>query len=228
MLVKLFVLGHPGSGKSTVSRYIQSYTKQKYADYWSTSRINDYDILFDMSKHDETKRFHSTEPEHQGFIVNDPQAYNEALEKVEQEALDQAVKEEQVSYPSRKRLIVIEFARKDYQVALKNFDSDFLEDSYIIFLDADIGTCKDRVYHRVKSPMSPDDHYVHESVIMSYRDTNPKKYIESDLSADYNLPKNRIMLLNNKGSEQDFEPPINRFLDLIFDQASGNIIATNP
>src|SRR5439155_8508379 len=112
--------------------YIQSYTKQKYADYWSTSRINDYDILFDMAKHDKNERFHSTEPEHEGFIVKDPQAYNEALNKVEQEALELAVKEKQVSYPLRKKLIVIEFARKDYQVALKNFNSEFLEDSYII------------------------------------------------------------------------------------------------
>lgn len=228
MIVKLFVLGHPGSGKSTVSRYIHRYTKQKYADCWSTSRINDYDILFDMSKHDETKRFHSTEPEHEGFIVKDSQAYNEALEIVEQEVLDQAVKEEQVSYTSRKRLIVIEFARKDYHVALKNFDSDFLEDSYIIFLDADIGTCKDRVYHRVKSPKSPDDHYVHASIIESYRGTDPRQYIESELSVHYDLPKNRIMLLNNNGSKQDFEPPINRFLDFIFAQASDNIIATSP
>jgi adenylate kinase family enzyme len=226
MLVKLFVLGHPGSGKSTVSRYIERYTKQKYADYWSTSRINDYSILSDMSKHDtKHKRFQLTE--HEGFIVHDLQKYNQALKKLERKALKK-VKETQVSSPSQKKLLVIEFARKNYHEALENFNASFLQDAYFVFLDVDIQTCINRVHHRINNQRSPDDHFVHESILESYRDLYPRYYINSNLAVDFSLPKDRIIIINNNGAEEDFEDQMNRFIDFIFEQASGNVFATSP
>jgi len=226
MLVKLFVLGHPGSGKSTVSRYIERYTKQKYADYWSTNRINDYDILSDMSKHDKKhKRFQLTE--HEGFIVHDLQKYNQALKKLERKALKK-VMETQVSSPSQKKLLVIEFARKNYHEALENFNASFLQDAYFVFLDVDIQTCINRVHHRINNQRSPDDHFVHESILESYRDLYPRYYINSNLAVDFSLPKDRIIIINNNGAEEDFEDQMNRFIDFIFEQASGNVFATSP
>jgi thymidylate kinase len=223
MIIKLFVLGHPGSGKSTVSRYIERYTKQKYTDYWSTSRINDYDILFDMSKHDKKhKRFQLTE--HEGFIVHDLQKYNQALKKLERKALKK-VKEKQVSSPLEKKLIVIEFARKNYHEALENFNASFLQDAYFVFLDVDIQICIGRVHHRVDHPKSPDDHFVHERILESYRDIYPGHYINSALAVDFSLPKDRVITIDNNGAEEDFEDQINRFIDFIFEQTSGKVVA---
>ena len=125
-------------------------------------------------------------------------------------------------------LISIEFSRNDYNYAFAQFNRDFLQDGYFLFLDVAIDMCKQRIIDRVAHPKTEDDHYVSEYIFQSYYNKDSRETIFSTLTNDYNLPKNRIMLLNNNGSEQDFEPPINRFIDFIFAQASGNIIATSP
>ncbi len=45
----LFVLGLPASGKSTAARHIVEHMQQHYKG-WSTVRINDYNILYEMSR----------------------------------------------------------------------------------------------------------------------------------------------------------------------------------
>ncbi len=73
MTVKLFVLGLPGSGKSTVARYITTYTKGKA---WEATRINDYIILQNMFLADaERKQFKPTE--YGGFDVLDHSVFVE-------------------------------------------------------------------------------------------------------------------------------------------------------
>ena len=46
MVVKVFVFGCPGSGKSTASSYIEMIARDK-GEKWSTFRINDYGFLDD-------------------------------------------------------------------------------------------------------------------------------------------------------------------------------------
>jgi len=45
MTVKVFILGRPGSGKSTAARRIAKLVQHKG---WSPVRISDYDILYNM------------------------------------------------------------------------------------------------------------------------------------------------------------------------------------
>jgi ABC-type dipeptide/oligopeptide/nickel transport system ATPase subunit len=49
MVVRLFVLGRPGSGKSTVRRYI---TKLAQHQFWSLYSTGDYEILQKMCADD--------------------------------------------------------------------------------------------------------------------------------------------------------------------------------
>ena len=42
---KVFILGLPGSGKSTAARYIECLAK---SNGWVPVRFNDYDILYEM------------------------------------------------------------------------------------------------------------------------------------------------------------------------------------
>jgi adenylate kinase family enzyme len=216
MPLKVFVLGLPGSGKSTVSRYIVEHVNLRRKG-WTASRINDYDILLEMFRSAEHKhRFRSTK-KYEGFNVHDLHVYAEALEKLEAKVHN--------SYSSPNDLIIIEFARNDYQKALKQFKSNFLQGAYIIFLDVDINTCIQRVSNRIVHPASNDDHFVSRTIFQHYRHTNPKQYIATNLLTDFGLDEKMVLIINNRGAETDFEVPIIRFIDSIFELAGGNIIA---
>jgi hypothetical protein len=220
MIVKLFVLGHPGSGKSTVSRYIVNYVGSQ-RNGWTANRFNDYDIMLEMFLSEEHKhRFRPTK-KHLGFNVHDPLVYDEALKK-----LEGIVQTPFSSSPNE--LTIIEFARNDYKKALQQFSPDFLSNTYIIFLDVDIGICIQRISNRVIHPVSIDDHFVSSSIFQNYRHTNPKQYISSNLKTDFSFDEDMVLIMNNRGAEQDFENPINHFIDTIFKQAGGNVVATNP
>src|SRR5258708_35513962 len=113
---KIFILGLPGSGKSTISRYILKYM-QRYHDEYSITRICDYDILYQMFKDDpDHKSFYPTQ--HDGFYVKDPAMYVLALKKLEEIVVND-------SDYAKKDLVIIEFARTDYTKAFKNFNPTF-------------------------------------------------------------------------------------------------------
>jgi thymidylate kinase len=220
MIAKLFVLGHPGSGKSTVSRYIVDYVSSQ-RNGWTANRFNDYDIMLEMFLSEEHKhRFHPTK-KHLGFNVHDPLVYDEALKK-----LENIVQTPFSSSPNE--LIVIEFDRNDYKKALQQFSPDFLSNTYIIFLDVDIGTCLRRISERVAHPAGIDDHYVSSNIFRNYRHTNPKQFISSNLKTDFGFNEDVILIMNNRGTEEEFENPINHFIDSIFEQTTGNVGAPSP
>src|SRR6266581_8239482 len=71
MAVKLFILGLPGSGKSTVFRHIENYVKKQHRK--SITRISDYEILYNMyvndkKRNESERKFEETE-EHNGFDI---------------------------------------------------------------------------------------------------------------------------------------------------------------
>src|SRR6266516_3868031 len=138
MAIKVFILGRPGSGKSTAARFIAMLAQNKDR---SSIRINDYEILYNMFRADTThKKFLSAE--HNGFKVIDFSVLDAALKEVEKKA--------RIYIPSMKKddLIIIEFARNDYRKSLKQFKRDFLRDAYFLFIETDIDTCVRRVYER--------------------------------------------------------------------------------
>lgn len=130
MVVKLFILGLPGSGKSAIARFIEAYIGHKNelnpAHARLISRYNDYPILHTMYKDDnEHKRFVPAEPS--GFNVLDFSAFDEALKNLGRWItwliLSKKIQPEEI--------VLIEFARNDYEVAFHQFDKDFLRDAYI-------------------------------------------------------------------------------------------------
>jgi hypothetical protein len=74
MVEKLFVLGCPGSGKSTISDYIAMLAHDRG---WSAHPINDYDILYEMFQAD-AKGKHFRPTTHGGFDVIHPPVYEGA------------------------------------------------------------------------------------------------------------------------------------------------------
>ncbi len=114
MAVKLFILGLPGSGKSTVSRYISSYAGDRL---WSTTHINDFAILYEMFLEDTQGKFKPADAEYGGFDVLDLAVFDTALKKLERKV------RAHISTAPLEDVILIEFSRNDY-TGPRNLDTE--------------------------------------------------------------------------------------------------------
>ncbi len=207
MVVKLFVFGLPGSGKSTVSRSIVDHVHRTYKK-WYARRICDYNLLYSMFERDnERKNFHPEKPN--GFYVTNPVMYTDALKLLEQSA-------NQVR-PTSNQLLVIEFARSDYLNAIKTFESSFFYNSAFIFLYADIDTCLERIAQRVKHPhYFLDDHFVPDRTLGRFESASTKQYpqlFRDSLVNDYRGKNSPFSIIDSSGSKHDTLTQTNLFID---------------
>jgi adenylate kinase family enzyme len=203
--VTVFVLGRPGSGKSTAAQLLnRSFAQQG----WSTSHINDYSILQRMFLEDtEHRRFRPTE--NNGFDAIDLSVLDITLHEVE----DQALMRQHTTH-----CVTIEFARDNYQHALKQFSTDFVRDAYFLFLDADLETCLQRVHKRVEYPTSTDDHPSYsDEVFRCYYQSDNRLYIENELQQDFQLRK-KIAIISNTSSLVVYRRQVKQFAQLILKQ----------
>ncbi len=207
--VKVFVLGLPGSGKSTAARHIERIAR----DYrWNTTRISDYEILNDMFKADRECIQFSPTNYYNGFDVHDHKVFDTALEKLE-------VKVWLRERPSAtmNELVIIEFARDDYNRSLELFSKEFLEDSYFLFINADITTCIQRIRERVAHPTFEDDHFVSEYIFEAYYHKDNRHYTCLKLGTNGDNFDGRIYVIDNPStrSNQDFHILVEQFATLI-------------
>ncbi len=205
MASKIFLLGRPGSGKSTAARYINLMTRE-YG--WSSIHINDYEFLQEMYQEDnQYQRFKPSV--YGGFDVLDFSVLDLALQKVEDRACHY------MSFP--KKLLLLEFARDNYQRALKQFQPAFLQDAYFLFFEANIDMCVRRVYERSTNPTSCNDHFISEQMIRSYYSEDNKPYLTYNLLADYGISDKRVRVINNTGSRKEFKEQIKSFVQAFLD-----------
>jgi len=215
MIIKVFTLGRPGSGKSTAAEQL---AKVAWNRGLSVRHIDDYRILLEMAQWD-TAHAQFRPTVYGGFDVLDFSVLDEALKQVRREVLE--VYEERASKDIQ--LVTIEFARDNYQAALKLFDDGFLRDNtYFIFVEADLNRCIERVSARNFSLQQPDEqdgteHYVSEYILRSY-------YARDDVGdalrrylAGRGVHPNKVKLIANRGSAQCFRSEVARVIDEIFD-----------
>ncbi len=205
MVKQLFVLGCSGSGKSTISRYIEMLARDKG---WSAYFISDYNILYAMFQAD-AKHEKFDLADHGGFEVLDMSVYDTALDELNRQAQDLT------ENAGENELVIVEFARCVYGEALKHFDDDVIRTAHFLFLDADIDTCKRRVRERIAQPQSLDDHFVPNDVIECFGQASCKHYIESRLKLDYEINDDKILILDNNGPLEENAHHIEQFVDTI-------------
>jgi adenylate kinase family enzyme len=203
MFVKLFVLGRPGSGKSTAVRHmVELFRKRNY----SATCIKDYDILYKMFQKDrEQKRFRPAD--YEGFDVMDTTVFDTALKVLESDILA-------ISSSGEKKIITIEFARDDYHSALKLFNSEFLKDSYIFYVDVDLQSCIDRIHKRVETPSEPDHHFVSDYIMRTYYKKDNWIYMSSLLKKEYPFFKD-VFCVYNTGLLSDLLAKVNDFAEML-------------
>lgn len=210
MSQKLFILGLPGSGKSTVSRYIVDYVKRYYHGFFAT-RICDYDTLYEMFEGDiANKHFYPTE--YNGFYVKNPSKYDAALKILEKQIENNEFAENEI--------VLIEFARSDYLRAFQNFSGSFLQDAYFLFLDVNIEVGMKRVRDRIKcpDPVTRDDHFVSDYTFEFYRQKDNEKYLSSvtkQLIIKYGIDPRHIKIVDNRGPKRSFWNDVNEIVKAI-------------
>lgn len=216
MVVKLFILGRPGSGKSSAARHIVKLARRYNR---CAIRVNDYDILREMCKADqEGKQFNPIKGQ-PGFDVIDFSVLDIALKKAE-------VKARKAKHDAE--IVVIEFARDNYIEALRNFRSSFLKDAYFIFIDTKVDICIQRIHKRVAFPTTPDDSFVSDAILSNYykKQVIPKR-LQEQFESEFAVIERRVWFINNSGTRHQFDMEINRiFYSILNTERNKSRLAT--
>ncbi|MBV9230832.1 MAG: hypothetical protein JOZ18_16100 [Chloroflexi bacterium] len=204
MLV-LFGLGRPGSGKSTAARRITSLV-QKIG--WNTTRIKDYEILYEWFLADTTQnRFRPAD--YSGFDVLDFSVLDEVLVEVQRQTLKRK------SSVTENELVIIEFARDDYGEALQRFDPGLLKDAYFLFIEAEVETCIQRIHERIKEPDRFDNHFISDEIVRGYYGKDNIPYMKQGIQEDFGIEHQRVKAVYNNGSKEQFVLEVDQFIESI-------------
>jgi hypothetical protein len=217
----VFILGLPGSGKSSAARYIQMYVPKHFSG-WSTERKSDYTILKGMCYVEKDVRLHPTEND--GFDVLNYSAFNSALKRLNSEVL-----EKYEGSRSGNKWTTIEFSRNDYTFALEEFFLEFLvkfrRSTYILFIEIDISVCLERIQKRISKPLhdrSIDDHPVSEFIFETYYKRDEQHYCDSvvkRLRERFLIPDlNTQVIQNSELAEKDFQEKVDVFVEGILSE----------
>lgn len=217
MSIKLFLLGRPGSGKSTAFHRIEKYLEKHYKN-WSVIRYNDYDILQAMFLRE--KLFPPKNPKKKQFEAKELGGFDAVDFSVLDTALIYLEKAVRARYSTKKdEIIIIEFARQDYNQALSLFSPAFLKGSYFLFLDTDVKTSVQRVKDRVTDPPTPDNHFVSENILTGYYG---KQFIPSVIKtkSGETVDKSRVKMISNKGTLHSFYLKVEGYVQDVIDNSS--------
>ncbi len=204
MSITLFLLGRPGSGKSTVAcRMIDIMEPQG----WSYARIKDYETLHEMFQHD-TNPPRFKEVAYGGFDVKDFSVLKQTLQ-----IMRSGVKN-RISAGYEQDLIIVEFARNDYREALKYFEPILrLPNTYVLYIEADVETCIRRIHERINNPIRPDNHFVSDEILRSYYSTDTLPYIRDKLAEDFHIATDHIKLIDNNEKPEKLVCEVDEFIE---------------
>jgi hypothetical protein len=209
---KLFVLGMPGSGKSTIAQIIKQRVQQKAG--WDACHVNDYEILARLFREQRNRFLPAL---YAGFTIKDPTLYNEVLQKLE----GQVNSMKRDAAPGRNQLVLIEFARCNYQPAFKAFSPDFLKDASFLFLDGNIKVCQERVFqrvHKLKDEKSRFDCFVPNGIFTRYHLCENSQYFNDVFRDEYGIPQSRLKVITNDDVLREALTEISSFLDDVLEE----------
>ena len=206
MAIKVFLLGRPGSGKTTAFYNIEKIARKKKK---KVIRLREYSILREMAHQDCYKDKFRLLDSCEGFDILDFSIFDESARYLEKQIQ---------SYLSPSKgydFIFIELARDDYSKAMDCFDPKFLQDAYFLFIEADVEICIKRIHHRVAHPKKTDGHYVSDYIVKSYYSKNNKEYMRDNFKIDHRIRK-RVMVIMNTDSPRKFARETKRIAKLMF------------
>lgn len=217
MTLGLFILGRPGSGKSTVANSIIRLVEPKGFRY---VRINDYPYLyneFQIEQHQGkagSKQACFKKTRNNGFEVKSPLVLDDALDYIARLAA-------QAYANIMNDLVIVEFARSDYSASLKRFQPALLQEARFLYIEADVPACIKRVKERIASKnKSPDDTYVSVKTFKQYYSKDSSLYMPRGFIEEFGLHDRQVRMIHNMGSMRDFERQVSGFSQNILNEIS--------
>lgn len=218
MVVKVFALGRPGSGKSVAA---QRLAEAAWNEGIPAKRLGDYEILRREAWQEEElyrvgalsaeqRRFYLAE--HNGFGVHDFSVLDLALLQLRDE-LDER---DQLAKNDR-QLVVLEFARNDYRHACEVLGRETLSDAFFLYVNANADECFARINERTLHPTSPDDHYVPEAILKGYYKHDDGCHLQAHLEL-YGVPADHVIVVENHGAQCEFTSKVTEVSKLILQQ----------
>ncbi len=155
----IFLLGRPGSGKTSAIRVITDYLQSVGYDKTQIAVHNDYRTLYSWFSKDELQKNFEPGPRG-GFRVKNFAILDDCLREI-----NKAV----VTDMTQKQFIIVEFSRNQYTSALINFDSKILRSCSIFYLQTPMSTCIKRNEARGAQQSSNDEAgFVPPDILESY------------------------------------------------------------
>jgi adenylate kinase family enzyme len=214
MVRKVFLLGRPGSGKSTVADEISQLAA---SEGWSTQHIFDYRLLQEMflqekdkSTPGQEKKFLPRGPEEcNGFDVREFSVLDTVLEEMAEE-----VREVERRNTEKKELILLEFARANYTSALYIFGQDILRDAHLLYMNVDLDICIDRILQRVECDCLQNlyNHFVSNDIMRGYYCKDDWSEVTFNLRHTWGISV-KTQEIDNKSDVQALRKEIRRLVE---------------
>lgn len=228
MVVKVFALGRPGSGKSVAA---QRLAEAAWNEGIPAKRLGDYEILRREAWQEEElyrvgalsaeqRRFYLAE--HNGFGVHDFSVLDLALLQLRDE-LDER---DQLAKNDR-QLVVLEFARNDYRHACEVLGRETLSDAFFLYVNANAEECIARINERTLHPTSSDDHYVPEAILRGYYKQDDGCHLQAHLEL-YGVPSDHVIIVENHGTQYEFTSKVTGVSKLILQQTLKSTASPEP
>ncbi|MEW6040746.1 MAG: AAA family ATPase [Elusimicrobiota bacterium] len=199
----IFLLGRPGCGKSVVYRIASEKLQQKGI---KTQRVDDFLTLKKIFDADTEFKKHIRKDG--GFAVTDWSVLDEALVMLNNE-LKKMKKPDTV--------IFVEFARDNYEKAMKNFDSEILSESLIFYVYCTYEECYRRNIDRFEKAKKSghDDHIVPLHLMETYYRTDDfeKMYLSSPEKLKLLSSAEIIVIDSSITGEETLYPQIEKVID---------------
>jgi adenylate kinase family enzyme len=165
---RIFLIGRPGSGKSTVAKAIQGALKSD-ASFGSVVWLSDVDYLWRAFRAENDER--AERMDEGGYFVKDPTLFHEALEDLAERA-------------RRRRkgvaVTILEFSRQNYLEALRVLAGKGVEPDIVVYLDVSLETALHRNKQRSLASRG-DHHYVSEREMRTTFATDDLRDLKKEL-----------------------------------------------
>ncbi len=205
MSINVFAVGRSGSGKSTAVCYMKWLAKNRH---YSTIHIRDYTILLAMSKEPEyQEKFRPNARD--GFDVLNFSVLDVALERL-------FVKLSTLESSHKFDIIFIEFARQRYEDAFKKLGTRLQNKYNILFVEANLDTCIERIDRRTLECCGEDQHYISDEIMKNYFSVDNWPYMNNSFVEQLDLPPNHLMTICNESSIEQLEKETEYYANIIF------------